>query len=44
MACQSLLAGLAGTDHVDRANRVCLACNSCAIGNEMHTAFKCAAL
>ena len=41
MAYQSLLAGLAGTGHVDR---VCLACNSSAIGNEMHMVFECAAL
>ena len=35
---------LAGIGHVDRANRVCLACNSGAIGDEMHMGFECAAL
>ena len=35
---------LAGAGHVDRANRVCLACNSGAIGSEMHMIFECAAL
>ena len=35
---------LAGAGHVDRANRVCLACNSGAIGDEMHMVFECAAL
>ena len=34
----------AGTDHVDRTNRVCLACNRDAIGDEMHMLFECAAL
>ena len=35
---------LAGTGHVDRANRVCLACNSGAIGEEKHLIFECTAL
>ena len=35
---------LAGASHVDRANRVCLACNSGAIGDEKHMIFECAAL
>ena len=35
---------LAGIGHVHRANRVCLACNSGAIGDEMHMVFECAAL
>ena len=35
---------LAGAGHVDRANRVRLACNSGAIGNEMHIVFECTAL
>ena len=35
---------LAGAGHADRANRVCLACNSGAIGDEMHTDFECTAL
>ena len=35
---------LAGTGHMDRANRVCLACNSGAIGDEMHMVFECATL
>jgi hypothetical protein len=35
---------LAGADHVDRANRVCLACNSGAIGDEKHLIFECTAL
>ena len=30
--------------HVDRANRVCLACNSSAIGDEMHMVYECTAL
>ena len=36
----------AGVGHVDRANRVCLACNSGAIGDEnsMHMVFECTAL
>ena len=34
---------LAGTGHVDRANRVCLACNNGAIGDEI-LFFECAAL
>ena len=35
---------LAGAGHVDRANRVCLACNSGTIGDEKHMIFKCTAL
>ena len=35
---------LAGAGHVDRANRVCLACNSGAIGDVKHMIFECAAL
>ena len=35
---------LAGAGHVDRANRVCLACNSGAIGDEKHMLFECTAL
>ena len=35
---------LAGTGHVDRADRVCLACNSGAIGNEMQMVFECTTL
>ena len=35
---------LAGAGHVDRANRVCLACNSSAIGDEKHMIFECTAL
>ena len=35
---------LAGAGHVDRANRVCLACNSGAIGDEKHLIFECTAL
>ena len=35
---------LAGAGHVGRANRVCLACTSGAIGDEMHLVFQCAAL
>ena len=35
---------LAGAGHVDRANRVCLACNSGAIGDEKHMIFECTAL
>ncbi len=34
----------AGAAHVDRAHRVCLACNSGAVGDEMHLVFECAAL
>ena len=40
MACRLLLA----VGRVDRANRVCLACNSGAIGDEKHMIFECAAL
>ena len=35
---------LAGAAHIDRAHRVCLACNSGAVGDEMHLVFECAAL
>ena len=36
---------LAGAGHVDRANRICLACNSGAIiGDEKHMIFECAAI
>ena len=35
---------LAGAGHVDRANRVCLACNSGAIADEKHMIFECAAM
>ena len=35
---------LAGAGHVDMANRVCLACNSGAIGDEMHMVFEWTAL
>ena len=35
---------LAGAGHVDRANRICLACNSGVIGDEMHMIFECTAL
>ena len=35
---------LGGAGHVDSANRVCLACNSGAVGDEMHTVFECTAL
>ena len=35
---------LAGAGRVDRANRVCLACNSGAIGDEKHMIFECAAI
>ena len=41
MACQLLLAG---AGHVDRANRVCLACNRDADGDEKHMTFECTAL
>ena len=34
----------AGTGHVDRANRVCLACNSGVFGDEVHMVLECAAL
>ncbi len=42
LGCHSLpvAAGrLAGAAHVDRAHRVCLACNSGAVGDEMHLVF-----
>ena len=35
---------LAGAAHVDRAQRVCLSCNSGALGDERHLIFECAAL
>ena len=35
---------LAGAGHVDRANRVCLACNRGAVGDEKHIIFECTAL
>ena len=35
---------LAGAGHADRAKRVCLACNSGAIGDEKHGIFECTAL
>ena len=35
---------LAGAGHVDRANRVCLACNCGAVGSERHMIIECAAL
>ena len=43
LGCHGLLIAtgrLAGTGHVDRANRVCLTCNSGAIGDEMHVVFE----
>ncbi len=45
LGCQSLpvVAGLAGAAHVARVHRVCLACNSGAVG-EMHLVFECTAL
>ena len=33
----------AGAAHVDRAHRVCLSCNSGAVGDEKHLVFECAA-
>ena len=36
--------GLAGAGHVDRANTVCLSCNSGVIGDEKHMVFECTAL
>ncbi|DBA76095.1 TPA: hypothetical protein ACH3X1_009839 [Trebouxia sp. C0004] len=47
LGCHSLpvAAGrLAGAAHVARAHRVCLACNSGAVGDEMHLVFECTAL
>ena len=35
---------LAGAEYVDRANRICLACNSGAIGNDFRYDFRVAAL
>ena len=32
-----------GAGHVDRANRICLACNSDAIGDKKHMVFECIA-
>ena len=37
-------AQLAGPTHVDRAHRVCLSCNSGALGDEKHLVFECPAL
>ena len=34
----------AAQNHVARAHRVCLACNSGAVGDEMHLVFECTAL
>ena len=42
LGCHSL--PLAGAAHVARAHRVCLACNSGAMGDEMHLVFECTAL
>ena len=47
LGCYGLLIAtgrLAGTGHVVRVNRVCLACNSGAICDEMHMVYECAAL
>ena len=49
LGCHALLIAtgrLAGSGHVDRAHRVCLACNSGAVGDEKHMymIFGCAAL
>ena len=47
LGCHSLpvAAGrFAGAAHVARAHRVCLACNSGAVGDEMHLVFECTAL
>ena len=35
---------LASAGHVERADRVCLACNSGAVGDEKHMIFECTAL
>ncbi|DBA73557.1 TPA: hypothetical protein ACH3X2_009800 [Trebouxia sp. C0005] len=35
---------IAGAAHIARANRVCLACNSGAVGDERHLIFECTAL
>ena len=34
----------AGADHMPRAHRICLACNSGAVGDERHMTFDCTAL
>ena len=39
----TVIGRLAGTGHVDRVNRVCLACNSGAIADEKHVNFECTA-
>ncbi len=47
LGCHSLpiAAGrFAGAAHVARAHRVCLACNSGAVGDERHLVFECTAL
>ena len=36
--------GFVGVTHVDRAHRVCLSCNSGAVGGERHLIFECVAL
>ena len=43
MACQLLLAVCAGPSHVVRAYRICLCCNSGAVGDKKHI-FVCTAL
>ena len=43
LACHGLLIAtgqLAGAGHVDRANRVCLACKSGAVGDKKHVIFE----
>ena len=44
MACQLLLAILAGAGHVDRAKRVFWACNDGAVGDAKHMILECTAL
>ena len=44
MACQVLAGHLAGADYVHRVNRVYLACNSGAVGDDKYRIFECAAL
>ena len=47
LACHglSIAAGrFAGANQVDRAHRVCVSCNSGAVGDEKHLVFECAAL
>ena len=47
LGCHGLLIAtgcLAGAGHVGRASRVCLACNSGAVGDEKHVIFECTAL